>query len=473
MIRAQKKLQHRLLLILVYLSCSLMNFGNAKKLKLFAQNVGLLVDTRLDPLVSPGNCTSHVHSVYGNAQFNATVHPYMFEDDDWKNSVDKENQTTSELIPNLSLYWAPSLYIWDEASQKYYLVPSFARPYYRIKINNDDDRSNVNTYPKFLRLIVGDASRKTSWELENIDRDDIRWTLTTLNRRVTNYENHGDWSYLVDNPDVANRDQVEMNLHFPDCLEVDSLGNPKTESNDFRSHAAYSLKKWDTSRQTFCPASHPYRIPRLNLEVRYKIGTIRDLLGVDVVNNVLNWRLSTGDASGAGAHADFISGWPQELMENIITNCTDSTSKDGGNAYCLLDDYELDGRLTKTIQFMKPVPDEEVKEVAVLPTGYCPTFVVPECSDDPNLRFKSKRDCNWVARNPSSRCVKVWQGRPLSEWCPVACGTCSGCRNDPNLHFKNKKRRNCNWVAQNPNKCIKLWQTRLLLEWCPVACGEC
>jgi len=419
------KVQHGLLMI-ICLSDILVNFGLATKVKLFAQNMGLLVDTRLDPLVNPGICSSHVHSVYGNAKFNATVYPDMFEDDDWENTQGKEDQTTSELIPNLSLYWAPSLYIWDEKIQQHYLVPSFARPYYRIKVLNDDDRSNVNTFPKFLRLIVGDASRKTPWEMGNIDRDDIRWTLTTFNRGSTNYEDHGDWSYLIDNADVANRDQVEMKLQFPDCLEVDGWGNPQTESTNFRSHAAYSLKTWDDSRQTFCPVSHPYRIPRLSLEVRYTIGTMRDRLGNEIVNDVSNWRLSTGDASGAGAHADFISGWPQELMENIITNCTDGKSKDGGNAYCYLDDFDLDGRVEKTIPFVNPVPNEQVNTVTVLPTGYCPDFTVPVlCTDSPNLAFKNKesRDCNWVALN-SDKCTRKWKGLFLSEWCPDACGTC-------------------------------------------------
>jgi len=423
MLRDKTDLQHRLLLMIVCLSDILVNFGHAAKPRLFAQNVGLLVDTRLDPLVNPGTCSGHVHSVFGNAQFNATVHADVLEDDDWENTEGKENQTTSEFIPNLSIYWAPSLYIWSEDSQKYYLVPSFARTYYKIRVKGDDDRTNVNAYPEFLRLIVGDASRMTSWELGNTDRDNIRWTLTTLNRDSTNYEDHGDWSYLVNNPDVATRNQLEMNLLFPDCLEVDSLGNPITESANFRSHAAYSSSNWDSSRQTFCPVSHPYRVPFLKLEVRYNIGPMRNLLGADVVNDVSNWRLSTGDASGAGAHADFISGWPHELMENMIANCSHGTSKDG-DSICFLDDFDLDGRVNKAVPFDNLVPNEKVDEVAVLPSGNCPALVAP-CSDDPNLQFRNNpnKNCNWVALNPN-KCTRQWQGYLLSEWCPVACGTC-------------------------------------------------
>lgn len=119
--------------------------------RLFSQNVGLLADTRLDPLVNPGTCSSHVHSVYGNANFGATITPEMLLDNidgDWRNTDGKYNQTTSAFIPNLSMYWAPSLYVLYEGM--YHLVPSFARPYYRITLRGDGDASRVNPYPPFL-----------------------------------------------------------------------------------------------------------------------------------------------------------------------------------------------------------------------------------------------------------------------------------------------------------------------------------
>jgi len=411
-----ESLQTKLILII---SCVSNVVVSAAKVKVFAQNVGLLVDTRLDPLVNPGTCSSHVHSVYGNAQFGATVEEDMFEDDDWRNTEGKYNQTTSELTANLSSYWAPSMYIWD--GQNYHLVPSQARPYYRIRVNGGD-RSSVHPFPKFLRLIVGDASQKTAWGPQDTDRDDIRWTLTTFNRRTTNYIEHGDWSYLLNNSDVANRDQVEMLLKFPDCLEIDANGTPKTESSGFRSHAAYSLKKYDSSRQSFCPISHPYQIPLLKLEVRYRIGDLRKRLGEGTVNDVRNWRLSTNDNSGAGAHADFISGWPQDMMENIIANCTDGKSKDGGDADCILEGFDLDGRVRKSVPFDNPVPQEQVQEVTQLPTGNCPPI---GCTDDPSLKYKNKpsKNCSWVARK-NKKCIKRWKKRPLAEWCRVACNQC-------------------------------------------------
>jgi len=346
--------------------------GSCRTTKLFAQNVGLLVDTRLDPLVNPRSCSSHVHSVYGNAKFGKKVKKKMFIDSDWRTTDGKFNQTTSELIPNLSMYWAPSLYIWDENSQKFYIVPSFSRPYYRIVHTNDGDRSRVNPFPPFTRLIVGDATRKTPWKNDEIDRDNIRWTLTTFNRGSTNYFNNGDWTYLADMNEtiIAGRGQVEMLAKFPDCLKVKKDGvTPVTKSGNFRSHATYSTA-WNETLGSFCPETHPYQIPRLDLEVRYDLKSMRDLLGADVVNNVGNWRLSTGDASGAGGHADFISGWPTDMMANLIANCTDGKHKNN-ETHCILEEYELDGRERKNVPYTNPL-DEEVQSVSTFPTGPCP-----------------------------------------------------------------------------------------------------
>lgn len=122
----------------------------------------------------------------------------------------------------------------------------------------------------------------------------------------TNSSYHGDWSYLVDNPDlVGQSNQVEMKLHFPECLAVNEDGTPITSSDNYRDHATY-ITGWDRNRNSYCPEDFPYQIPMLDLEVRYDLDHMREILPLDVVNDVRNWRLSTGDDSGAGGHADFV-----------------------------------------------------------------------------------------------------------------------------------------------------------------------
>merc|ERR1712007_386067 len=101
-------------------------------------------------------------------------------------------------------------------------------------------------------MIVGDASRKTAWAPWETDRDNIRWTLTTIN-------------------------QVEMKLHFPECLAVNEDGTPITSSDNYRDHATY-ITGWDRSRNSYCPEDFPYQIPKLDLEVRYDLDHMREIL---------------------------------------------------------------------------------------------------------------------------------------------------------------------------------------------------
>lgn len=185
-------------------------------------------------------------------------------------------------------------------------------------------------------------------------------------------QEHGDWDYLKEWPeeDIAAMLQLEMNINFPNCLEVRN-GKPRTRSGNFRNHASYSKP----DKQLECPDDFPFRIPTLNLEVRYDLKAMRKILPDEVVNNVDNWILSSGDSSGAGAHADFVSGWPEEMFQEMLDKCDDGKDMND-TVTCPITKY-MDGPRKemneKTVPFNNPVPDEAVSPVASLPgsSGEC------------------------------------------------------------------------------------------------------
>lgn len=293
--------------VVVTLLIALSSFAHAITERLFNSVNAHLVDTRLDPLVNPNSCSSHVHSVFGSVNFASTVTRNDLHDPEWQDDTDKAEQTTSHIIPNRSMYWAPSLYIFNPEDELYYIVPSFSRTYYRIE--HRGEVSGINPIPMFLQLIAGNARRTKEW-LPTANHDDIRWTVRS-NRQETNSMEHGDWGYLRRDPQiVADEDQLEMNVIFPNCLQVHDDGTPVISSADYRSHASYAYRNR-------CPESFPYHIPTVNLEVRYDLEAMRQLLGRDVVNNIDNWYLSTRDSSGAGAHADFVSGKFHSQLQHL------------------------------------------------------------------------------------------------------------------------------------------------------------
>lgn len=348
--------------------------------RLFVSVNGPLINTRLDPLVNPNTCAGHVHSVFGSSAFSNQIAKRDITDKDWQDDTLKFDQTTSNVIPNLSIYWAPSLYIRNPDDLLYYIVPTFSRAYYRIRHAND--RTEINPFPLFLRLIAGNAGRFTEWDPNDPSEDghdDIRWT-TRSNRQSTNYQEHGDWGYLRDYTmaEIGSMLQLEMNINFPNCLALKSNGKPRTRSGNFRNHASYS----DPNDILSCPPDFPYRIPTLNLEVRYDLKAMRQHVNFtndDIVNDMDNWYLATGDTSGAGAHADFISGWPEDMFQDMLDFCDDGKDMAGAATNsCPVAKYgnlTRDEMNTKTIPFYNDIPDEVVSPVASLPSGdTCPPW---------------------------------------------------------------------------------------------------
>lgn len=332
----------------------------SRDLLLIASNAPLM-DVRLDPIVNPGRCSSHVHSVFGAASFGKTV-----ERRDLQGNI----ETTNNVEENLSMYWAPALYIYNPSDKLYYIVPTFSRVYYRIQPEDDDDSSTINPFPLDLRLVVGDATRMTEWRFDE-EHDNVRWTRGNQNRKSTNSKRHGTWTYMREDKIVPN--ELEINAILPDCLAVDNRGNPRTDSRDHRSHAAYSTRNGNP-----CPESHPYQIPIVNMEIRYEMAYMKELLGARVVNDIDNWFLSTGDTTGASAHVDFISGWPEGLMADIILNCRSGKGRD-----CPIEDAfdQSRGKMReKQVNRLKPIPDETVSpipELLVVSDNSCPRREIP------------------------------------------------------------------------------------------------
>lgn len=255
------------------------------------------------------------------------------------------------------------MYIYNPNDNLYYIVPSFSRAYYRIKHRNDP--SVVQPFPTYLRIIMGDASRTTPWG-PNEDHDHIVWTNRTWNRAdaIRNPRDYDDWTYLkaASRQDIGRMDELEMKVRFPSCLKIRKDGAPRTWANDFRDHGAY------LGSDLRCPETRPYHIPELDLEIRYQLDEIRKQIPADVVDNTDNWILSNGDATGASAHADFIAGWPEDLMEEIIDHCR--FGADFGGGQCPIEQYMGKSRSemeSKTVSFTNDVPNEAVSPVSSLP----------------------------------------------------------------------------------------------------------
>jgi hypothetical protein len=103
---------------------------------------------------------------------------------------------------------------------------------------------------------------------------------------------------------------LRMEVNFPDC------SNGETDSADHQSHMAYSQPAADGNGRWVCPSTHPIPVPQLNLKYRFATKGGPD------------FALGSGDVSTV--HADFMNGWNEERLAQLIRDCLNANEYCGG-----------------------------------------------------------------------------------------------------------------------------------------------
>jgi len=140
-----------------------------------------------------------------------------------------------------------------------------------------------------------------------------------------------------------------------------------------------------------------------------------------------------------------ISGWPTELMKNMIHNCKENTSR--ANRTCYLDDFYFDSRdgADKTVPFGF-IPDETVgPAVSSLPMG-------PDCSLETSLSPSiSPTSSPTVApsSSPSRSPSKEPSSSPSTSQPTTNQPTTNSCDSTVDWYFitSGGKTRKCGWVG--------------------------
>lgn len=199
-----------------------------------------------DPIVFPGEVgAAHDHMFWGNTTTNAfsTTQTLL---------ANADSTCEGRRDGNQAAYWTPVLF--DEDGNA--VEPTDIDVRYR-------GRRNVNPIPNGLEMLT---------------------TRDVLGAEANDFEIEEDGNGM------------EMEISYPNCLAVDADGDPVLTSDDNISHTAFS-DRGD------CPDSHPYRIPRLQIDLEFDLDMDTD------------WRLSSdhdGMAQGASLHADYMAAWTDD-----------------------------------------------------------------------------------------------------------------------------------------------------------------
>jgi Domain of unknown function (DUF1996) len=237
---------------------------------LFRVECPLVKQAHVDPIVSPGRPSHHLHDLFGNASTTAeSTYVEMLS-----------GETDCTAAGDTAAYWSPALV----TPQGTIVRPERAIFYYR---NRPAGRGATMPFPRDFRMTAGgqDGFPNAYWTCDG-EKD---MALATRRDHI---------------PDCGADGNVKMHVFFPSCWDGKRL-----DSADHRSHVAYGLdedNRVDGTNPDKCPASHPVKIPQLDYRVLYP------------ARGGAGYRLADGATI---PHADFWNTWQQSHLDRWVQRC--------------------------------------------------------------------------------------------------------------------------------------------------------
>src|SRR5215203_1398563 len=245
----------------------------------FVVQCGFSKQAQVDPIVNPGEPGTpeakahHMHDFFGNTttDSNSTLDTL------------RAGGTTCSKPKDTAAYWIPTV-SWTNSRGK--ITPLKANQtffYYRAGLK---DPAAVKPYPAGLKIVTVQG-KNVEWRCQN-----------------------GTWSTTP--PTQCSNGKLVVRIFFPDCLAVDSSGQPVVDSADHRMHMV-------DAGSAGCPPSHPYPVPRLQTNFQFPIPTTRGKV-----------KLSSGVYSTM--HADFFKAWQEGKLEDLVARCINAGPFSATNA---------------------------------------------------------------------------------------------------------------------------------------------
>jgi hypothetical protein len=267
---------------------------------------------------------SHLHQVWGNAEFDAATTPADLAG----NAATNCNATPYSL--NRSSYWMPALV--HESGDV--IKPDAVLVYYKRKTAssaycNPASPQFIGTcvgIPSQIRFIFGWDATKPTATVEGAS-----WICTTGTGR--HYANLDD----LFNSGCTTGATISANTVAPNCWDGKHLDSP-----DHRSHMAYG--SYGTTGTYKCPSTHPYLIPQEENKAQYMVTA--DMIGTRSDGSKYSRVRLASDAMlpgakpGATLHADYMEAWvtvaKKMWMDNCIEKALDCSGGDLGNGKQLI-----------------------------------------------------------------------------------------------------------------------------------------
>ncbi|CAL1698953.1 unnamed protein product [Somion occarium] len=297
-----------------------------------------LVVTRLDPVVNPGTVGSHVHSITGGSGFGETY--------DYDSLV--QSQCTKIVVPqDKSNYWTPKLYHFNKQNASLTAMPNSFNIYYLVRGDQTGDK--IKAFPKGLKMVAGDPTRKTYDASSHADQAISYVCLDYSGAHNGDPEWNERPNFFQHNCPNGMRAQV----FFPSCWDGKNLDSP-----DHKSHMSYPVENYNNGR---CPSTHPVHLVSLFYEMIISV----DQFSYDGPGS---WVWASGDTTGYAFHGDFTNGWTDsDLLQSAIDDCPNAA---GNVADCPHLAAVMDQQAAAACRYPGEIVNEDIGDkfpIAVLP----------------------------------------------------------------------------------------------------------
>ncbi|PNS16603.1 WSC domain-containing protein 2 [Sphaceloma murrayae] len=250
-----------------------------------------IVTERIDPIISPGQVSGHVHQVVGGNGFGFTQ--------DYAQAR-RSTCTSCTVSKDLSNYWTPILYYKNKNGQLQRVKQNGGVLVYYLQ--RPESNKNLKAFPEGFRMVAGDPFRR------NATTD---FAGKAVNFACLNYNGPAK-PETMNLPPYNCPNGVRAQVFFPSCWDGKNL-----DSADHKSHMSYP--KSGSHDNGPCPDTHPVQLVSIFYEVIFSTNELEFWAGDAGTNQPFIF--AQGDATGYGFHGDFLNGWDVSLLQKAVDSC--------------------------------------------------------------------------------------------------------------------------------------------------------